>query len=363
MAEQEAVENLLKDLGVTELMEQKVKDAGLSQTTETTPEATTTTTEATPAATEPAAVVTPEVAETTPQKEDIWKDIIPATETPKEIDYKAQFEKTQVEFNSLKDKIEKHKPLKDLADLIDSPDFDLEKFFEVNTKKTIDFTQFPVENLYKQSLAEDQIAGYTPDEIEAMWEKKKLELEEDPTMTKTLKSQLVREFQAKQPAVSADEPEIIKAWKEAKQNQQVQIEKMRTEQADLTNSINQFAKEVVGKKVGDIEVTKDHSAKLQEMMNPEYYRTKDEKGHLKFNDTMLKQEKLKAVLFDDMVQYYRTLNKTEAKIEARKEITRPNKNESGGSQVVNVDDRDEATKIIEQGMTSMGLQTDLVIKK
>lgn len=364
--ENEQIEKLLTDLGVTELMEQKVKDAGIVEQTEPIVQTNTEVPVVEETKPEIPAVQPEKPAEVAPEKveppieEDIWKDIAIVKEEPKEIDYKAELEKTQNEFKSLKDKIEKHKPIKDLTELIDSPDFDLEKFFEVNSKKSIDFTQYPVENLYKQKLANDQIAGYTPEEIDELWEDKKAELAANPKLEKSLKSELVREFQANQPTVSNEEPEIIKTWKQANQERVEQMEKSRADQLEITKGIKDFSSSLVGKKIaGEIEITQADSDAVSDKMTADYYKGKDGK----LDTTKITLDRLKAVKFDEMVNYFKTQYKKDAVIEARQEITKPSKNENGGGGVVNVDTRDPATQVIENAMASMGLPTDLVLKK
>jgi len=355
---QEEIEKILQDTGVTELMEQKVKEMEAVATTETPIPTTEPTT--TPAATpETPAVVTTE-KEQTPE-DDIWKDITPTTtEVTPEVDWKIEAEKEKQARTELVSKIEKFKAVKDLIDVLDSPDFVPEKFFEAHAPKgKIDYNQFSVENLYKQSLADDQIAGYTAEEIDAKWEKKRLEIEEDPTVSKDLKSRLIREFQAKEPQAQETESEFIKEWKQAKENQRVQFEKIQQEQEQVKNEISQFAKSVIGKKIAGFVITEEHAKALEAKTDPNTYRTKDGK----LSGQLLGQDRLKAALFDPLVKYLLSQNKTEAVIEARKEITKPNPNPSGGSPIVNVDDKDEATKIIEQGMGSMGLATDLVLTK
>lgn len=357
METNEQIEKMLIDTGVKELMEQKIQAAETGQTQETQAEVQTTTTETPPAQAETPPVVTTEKEETPVGEVDIWKDVT-TTEVKVDKDWQKEFEKAQAEYSSLKEKIEKDAILKNLFELHDAPDFDPEKFIESYSKKKVDFTQFPVENLYKQSLHDDKIADYTPEEIDQMWEKKKEEIEQNPLLGKSLKSQLVREFEAKQPKEMASEPEIFKTWRESKQQQQARLEAARNEQLEIANGIKQFSESLVGKKIaGEIEITKADAEAISDKMDANYYKGKDGK----LDTAKLALDRLKAVKFDEMVTYYKTQYKKDAVIEARKEIAKPNRNESGGGQMLNTDTRDNATKVIQDAMTQMGLPTDLVI--
>ncbi len=347
----EETEKVLQDLGVTELLEKKQAELGIAQTTPPaevqTPIATETPT-TTPET--PVVEVKTEKAETTPKEVDIWGEIIQPKE-PVETDWKVEAEKAKTEYQALQERINKSKIVKNLLEVESAPDYDLEKFLENIVPKKIDFTKQPLEALYKESLFQDSVEKYSDDEIEQLWEAKKAEIEENPLLAKTLRSALVKELQEKQPQ-EAEESELIKEWKEsAKAKREAEIAAIN-EQREVVKGISDFSKSLIGKKIaGEIEITPTHVEGITEKMDANYYRGKDGK----LDSQRLAQDRLKAVMFDEVVKYYTTKNKIEATIEARKEITRPNANESGGGQVISTDARDNATKIIEETMEAMGL--------
>lgn len=274
------------------------------------------------------------------QEKEWWE--LPAEEKKEEPateDWKAKFE----EATSKLSKIESNKILKTLYDLADSPEFDFEKFIETQVTKRVDYSQLPLENLYKASLEADKIANYTAEEIEEMWEEKKAELTGKSAQEKALKSQLVKQFQESDPGHSEEEPELLKTWKQQKAERDQAQAKANAEFKEVNDGISSFTKGLVGKEIGGVKITEEHAKEINLRMNIDYYR-KDGK----INANMIAMDRAKAVLFDAVYKHM----KTNAVIEAKKQITRPS-NQSGGGDVVDTDGRDENQRIVDEAMKAL----------
>jgi hypothetical protein len=345
------IEKILQEKGVLDLMNQKITentvvDPLIVQTPETQIPPANVQTQDAPAGDkpneQPAATV----------EKGLWDDIIEA-KAPVQEDLNAKMVELETKFSAHTSKLEKNKILKQMYELVDSPGFDFEQFIETQRPKAkVDYNQYALEQLYKADLESDTVAGYTPQEIEELWEVKKAEIEGKTAIEKQLKSELVRKFDSTQ-VVSEEEPELIKGWREQKADQ----ERARTENAqaqrDLNDGITNFAKSIVGKTVGGIVITQDHADAISVKMNADTYKGADGK----IDPQKLGVDRLKAALFGDMVKYY----KENAVIDARKQITNPSL-QSGGGGVVDTDTRSESEKILMEAAIQQRLPADTFLK-
>lgn len=306
------------------------------------------------AAPEPTAEVkteTPKANEAPTEEEEWWKKGSAVEKEPEPDDLKAEIEK----YKSQLSKYEQNKFVKQLAELVDAPDFDFEKFLEAQISKRVDYAAQPLENLFKASLEADTVAGYTDEDIESLWEEKKAELEGKPALEKKLKSELVKEFQSKEPQQTEESPEI-KSWKEQKAAVQKQNEVARAEHERVTKGIEQFTKGLVGKTVAGYKVAEEDIAETAKRMDINFYKKPDGK----IDEVKLGLDRLKAALFDKVIAH----KEATAKKEAVKSITRASTDHAGNS-LVDTDGRTQQEKVLDEYAQSRGYKNhkDLIDNK
>lgn len=299
----------------------------------------------------------PNVDQAQVEEKEFWQvPNLGVTGETKEEDWKTKYESVNGEYSGLKSKIESDLVLKRLFELKDSPNFDLPAFLESQIAKKLDFTKVPIENLYKASLEGDKIANYTDEEIETLWEEKKEELKGNPTKEKTLKSELVKEFQSQQPEENTEEPELLKTWKTQKEQQEVARQKSIKEHQEVMEGIKNYTQGLIGKKMGGVEITQEDVDMANHRASIDYY--KDKEG--KINHTLIAVDRMKATMWDKSQTYF----KSDAVIEARKQITRPSTDRAGG-QVGDTDGRTEEEKLLDKAAQDLGLKDrfDIIPKK
>lgn len=347
------IEKFLQESGVTGEMESMMTQTQTAQTTEQVAIETTqqTTQETQAVETQTTTVETGQTAETTTTEEKPWYETVgtqtvQTTESAAE-DFKAKYEEVYGKLS----KYEGNKLLKQLADVIEAPGFDEKKFFDAIVPKTIDYTQIPLENLYKNSLAQDDIAGYTDAEIEEKWQEEKTKLEGNSAAQKALKSELVRQLRSTEQTASIDEPEIFKEWKEQRIQAENNHRKNAADMEDLTKGISSSLASFVGKDIGGFKVTDEHIKSANERMNLEYYKLADGK----WNKEAIAFDRLAGAIIKDMVKHFGS----DAIIEARKQITRPN-NTVGAVANVGQSAISEEDRIIMEGMKANGFSTEFM---
>lgn len=284
----------------------------------------------------------PKVEPEKPEEKEWWQQ--PEDIKPVETDWKSKWE----EDNKKLSKYEQNKLLKTLSEVADAPDFDFEKFIDSQRTKRIDFTAVPLADLYKASLDEDKIANYTEAEIEQAWDLKKAELEGNTLAEKALRSELINKFQSKQPAENNEDPEIVKNWKIQKAENEERSSKTAKEYKEVNDEITSFTDSLAGKKMGEIEITKDEIERAKSRSNIDYYRTKDGK----LDGRAIAIDRMKAVMFDKLFSE----GKKAAKIEAIKEISRPSNTPGTGGAITDTDGRDADTRILDEVAQKMGLK-------
>lgn len=284
--------------------------------------------------------------------EDDILNVVKTTTTEQKVKKEEIVEDFKAKYEEVTGKIVNNKLLKTLFDVVNSPEFDYEKFIESQIIRKVDYASQTLENLYKANLEADKIANYTEDEIEQLWEEKKVDLDGNTAKEKSLKSELVNKFKNNEQRVSQDEPETIKVWKQSQQQKQIEADKEKLKWNTLDKEIKDYSKTLIGKKIGGVVITEEDANGIIPNLTLSQFSEKAENGETKLNAKKIGEVTLKGLMFDKVVEYL----KKEAIIEATKKVTRPN-SQGGGNSAVDTDGRTENEKMLDAYAQSKGLKS------
>jgi hypothetical protein len=248
-----------------------------------------------------------------------------------EIDYKKLYEETQ-------DKLKKYNnPVVDsLADVMNDPNFDVEKFFE--NYKPKDFKDIPLEDLWKMKTKSDSNVDFTDEELEELWQEEYANISDSTARQKVLKDRLISELKPK--IDLGKEPEYVTNLKKATEERRIAEQEQATNIGSIVQSTMAKADELLGLTViGDLKVTKEHVAAIKSALDPNSNHYLNQDGT--FNKNKLAQERMFAVLMPDILEQHEKI----VKANTRKEVYRPNANEGGEN--IQQEITDEGDKMIE----------------
>lgn len=260
---------------------------------------------------------------------DVFKDE-KTEKKEEEIDYKKLYEETQ-------DKLKKfNNPVIDsLADVMNDPNFDVEKFFE--NYKPKDFKDISLEDLWKMKTKSDSTSEFTDEELEELWQEELFSIGDSTAKQKLLKDKLISELKPK--IDLGKEPEYVTGLKQSAAERR----KAEQENAERINSIVESTMASVDKfkgltVIGDLKVTDEHIAKMKLALDPKSNHYLNEDGT--FNKNKIAQERMFAILMPDILEQHEKI----VKANTRKEVFRPSANDGGEN--IPQDTTDEGEKMI-----------------
>jgi hypothetical protein len=248
-----------------------------------------------------------------------------------EIDYKKLYEETQ-------DKLKKYNnPVIDsLADVMNDPNFDVEKFFE--NYKPKDFKDISLEDLWKMKTKSDSTSDFTDEELEELWQEELYSIGDSTAKQKVLKDKLIGELKPK--IDLGKEPEYVTGLKqsaaERRKAEQEHAERLNSLVESTMASVDKFKGLTI---IGDLKVTDEHIAKMKLALDPKSNHYLNEDGT--FNQNKIAQERMFAILMPDILEQHEKI----VKANTRKEVFRPSANDGGEN--IPQDIADEGQKMID----------------
>lgn len=301
-----------------ELLENDTQEAQTNQAsqvnagqvnTETPPQenATTTTSTSSPAETTQEAKPTVENTETERTLESFLAESKPAEV---QTDYKSLFEKQQSELARFKNPL-----IESLVDALESPNFNVEEFFE--SYKPKELKNMELQDLWIMNKKATSTVDWTAEELEEAYNEEMAILGESSFRKKALKDELVKSLQGK--IDLGKEPEYVTLIRNEVKNRREQAEQAELYREQMNNELLETFDSMEGIKiVGDLAITKEHIEAAKKTMQPEMYLNED--GTI--NKKMLSMNKMIPILFNDLLAEYRKVVSMETKIA----VHRPNPN-------------------------------------
>lgn len=205
--------------------------------------------------------------------------------------------------------------LEQLADAMESPDFDTEKFFE--SYKPKDFKDLSLEELWKMKKKTSSNVDYSDDELDELWQAEYEEVSGSNAKQKQMKDRLISELKPK--IDLGKEPEYISSLKktvaeqrEARQNNEAAFNQM-------IDGLMNYVDTLDGAEVYEgLNVSKDDIEQVKSAFKPGYYLNQDGSPNIK----KMGNDRLKAQMFDKLIGHLEEI----AKIQAKKEVYRPSLN-------------------------------------
>ncbi len=231
-----------------------------------------------------------------------------------EIDYKKLYEETQSKLKKFDNPV-----IDSLAEVMNDPNFDVEKFFE--NYKPKDFKDIPLEDLWKMKTKSDSNSDFTDEELDELWKEEFYAISDSSAKQKMLKDKLISELKPK--VDLGKEPEYITGLKQSAAERR----KAEQENAERVNSIVESTMASVDKflgltVIGDLKVTPEHVQAMKAALDPKSNHYLNEDGT--FNQNKIAQERMFAILMPDILEQHEKIVKANTK----KEVFRPNANES-----------------------------------
>lgn len=279
--------------------------------------------------------------------DDAWWTSPDKTSVPTESidDYKRQIAEYRAREESLKNAVgryEKHEIVKHIAETLEHPDADLDKIFDSYRPK--DITGLTTEELFKMNLQKDSTVEYSEKELNRAWVKKEKEIreasddDEDFSLeVKNLRKGLLTDLKPKIKAT--DEPDYIKNTKEAVRQRREQQQIESDNQRRFLEATHTFADSLVGKKFGEVEITKDDIDTFRKTLSWDYY--KDETGNI--SEKKLTIERLKAIKFDALFASMRK----DVEAEIKQKVANPSENNSNKGGNLPTDSRTDQEKMVD----------------
>lgn len=229
------------------------------------------------------------------KKKEFWEIEELEGEKDEKTDYKSLFEDTVEQLAAEKLKVEKYEKnyiIKDLAEFLDDPDFDVEKWMD--SMKPKDIKNLSTEDLFKLNL-KNQNADFTDDELDREWIKKEKEIKdasEDETdislANKKLKNSLIKELTPKVDLTK--ESDYLKTYKTKKQELIANANQNKENVVKAAKAAKEYLNSLEGELIQGLPITKEDIEKADKaIFDANYYNTKDGVyNHKKrVNDTLL----------------------------------------------------------------------------
>lgn len=246
------------------------------------------------------------------------------------IDYKKLYEETQSKLKKFNNPV-----IDSLAEVMNDPNFDVEKFFE--NYKPKDFKDISLEDLWKMKTKSDSSSDFSDEELEELWQEELYSIGDSTAKQKVLKDKLINELKPK--IDLGKEPEYVTSLKQsAAERKAAELEQVNNI-SSIVQSTMAKADELLGLTViGDLKVTKEHVTAIKAALDPNSNHYLNTDGT--FNKNKLAQERMFAILMPDILEQHEKIVKANTK----KEVYRPSANE-GGENIPQTND--EGQKMIE----------------
>lgn len=228
------------------------------------------------------------------------------------VDYKALYEES---VSKLK-RYEEKPVLASLVEAMESPEFDADKFFE--SYKPKELKELSLEELWKLKTKSQSEVELDENDLNELWEEYELELGESNARKKLAKDSLIKELRPK--IDLGKEPEYVTRLKEESKNRKEAERNANEAYQEMIDSSLSYADSLLDKTIfGDLKVTKEDVELIKQSLNPSSgYYTKNGK----FDTKKMVREKMFAIKFTDILAEA----EKSAKMEAKKEVHRPNLN-------------------------------------
>ena len=229
-------------------------------------------------------------------------------------DYKALLKETQEKYEKELQRF-KNPVIERLAEVLQSPDLDVDTFFESHKPK--DLKNLDLEELWVMHKKATSEVEYTPQELEEAFNDEMENIGDSSFKKKALKDSLIKELKpkvdlGKEPEYVTLLREQVKANREAvTQYQQAQAKQNQ----DIANTIKEMKDITI---VGDLKITDAHVEAALKTLDAAYWANPD--GSLNIKE--IARMRVLTTVFNDVVAEYTK----QAKFEAKTEVHRPNAN-------------------------------------
>jgi hypothetical protein len=229
-------------------------------------------------------------------------------------DYKALYEQTQQELSKYKNPI-----LERLADVLDNPELDIDKFFDSHKPK--DLKNLDLEELWVMNKRATSEVDWTDEELEEAFAEEMESIGESSFKRKSLKENLIKTLRGK--IEVEKEPEYVSLLRQKTTENKEAMTKAKEYNDNMLTNIRDTADSFKGVKiVGDLAISEEHIQKVKQTLDPAYYTNKDGSINVK----KIVNDRIMAAAFTDILSEYQKVIQAETK----REIVRPNPNSMQG---------------------------------
>lgn len=267
-------------------------------------------------------------AEETPKKK-FWQDEEGSAKKEDTPDYKSLWEQSEAKLKRF------NKPVLDqLADAMEAPDFDVDKFFE--SYKPKDFKEFTLEELWKMQKKTSSNVEYSDDELDELWQEEYETVSGSKAKEKSLKDKLISELRPKMDL--GKEPEYVTNLKTTVAQQREVREKQNEAFTQMMGGLMEYADTLDGAEIVEgLSVAPEDVEEIKTAFKPGYYVKEDGSPNIK----KMVNDKVKAQMFDKLINHLEEM----AKMQAKKEVYRPDNN-SVNSDVTTQESRSHSEKVV-----------------
>jgi len=232
------------------------------------------------------------------------------------VDYKALYEDSVSRLKRYEDK----PVLASLAEAMESPEFDADKFFD--SYKPKELKELSLEELWKLKTKSQSEVELDENDLNELWEEYEIELGESNAKKKMAKDSLIKELRPK--VDLGKEPEYVTKLKDEAKNRKESESRANEAYQEMIDSSLSYADSLLDKPIiGDLKVTAEDVELIKQSLNPSSgYYTKNGK----FDTKKMVREKMFAIKFTAILAEA----EKSAKMDAKKEVHRPNLNSVGG---------------------------------
>jgi hypothetical protein len=257
-------------------------------------------------------------------------------EEPEEQEDKTDYKSLWEQADARAKKYESNPFVTAVAEAMEAPDFDAEKF--IDSLKPKEIKEMSLEQLWKMDKKINSNLEYTDEELTELWQEEFEGISESNIKQKSLKDTLIGKLKpkvdlGKEPAYVTEMKQKAAAQREQAQKGQEGYNKFIS---DTTTYVDGFDGAEI---VEGLIVDKEAIEEVKKSLTVDYYRNQDGSMNVK----KIGKDRVKAAMFDKLVGHLKEM----AKAEAKKEVYRPNADSVSGDGNTGQTVVDEAQKAID----------------